>query len=68
MLPCFNPIRTENTAKTLNFFFFYSGFLKTKWRRLCTFERHNIVTNAHSVFANKTIGEMICLVRNAFHI
>ena len=41
-----NPIRTENAAKTLNCPFSYTGFLETKWRRLCTFERHNIVTTS----------------------
>ena len=39
-IPYSNPFRTENAAKTLNRPFFYTGFLETKWRRLCTFECH----------------------------
>ena len=51
---------------TSNCHFSYTGFLLTKWRRLCTFERHNVVTS--SQLANKKICEMISLVRNALRI
>ena len=37
----FQPNYTENTAKSLNYPFSYTGFLLTKWRWLCTFERHS---------------------------
>ena len=67
ILPYSSSIRTENMAKTLNCPFSYTGFLKTKWRRLCTFERHYVIT-VRNVFANKNIGEMISLVRNTFRI
>ena len=39
-----NPIRTEKAAKILNCPFYHTGFLYTKWRRPCTFERNNFVT------------------------
>ena len=43
-------------------------FLKTKWRRLCTVERRHTVKTVRNVFANKNIGEIISLIRNAFRI
>ena len=67
ILPYSSSIRTENAAKTLTCPFSYTGFLQTKWRRLCTFERHYVIT-VRNVFANKNIGEMISLVRNKCHI
>ena len=66
----FNPCCTENAAKTLHCLFSYTGFLLTKWRWLCTFERHNIVTMSkhYATFSRTNISKMISLVRNAFGI
>ena len=50
----FLPNSHQHAAKTLNCPSSYAGFLQTKWRRLGTFECHNIVTMS---YANASFSE-----------
>ena len=67
ILPYSSPIRTENAARNIKLSIFVHWISLNKMASAVYFrtsQRHNV----RNVFANKNIGEMISLVRNAFRM